>query len=227
MKDPVLDRIKTDAPIFEPSAFELTDRQVELCERARILGESKFAARAAKWDREASFPTDNYRDLHDAGLLGICVPRENGGEGADLLTYSHRRRRNRPLLRLDRADLEHACLLVPVDRPARRPARHEREERSPMRAAAPCITGASSRTVKFIRSRSRKAVPPPPARGVRHQGEKGRGWLADQRQKDLRLARRPCRLLRRALHRRSRRRQPAAHHVHGGAGEYQGRRRGR
>ena len=84
----VIDTVKTDAPIFEPSAFALTDQQVELCERARILGESKFAARAAKWDREASFPTDNYRDLHDAGLLGICVPREHGGEGADLLTYS-------------------------------------------------------------------------------------------------------------------------------------------
>jgi alkylation response protein AidB-like acyl-CoA dehydrogenase len=82
------DRIKVDAPIFDPSAFDLTDQQVELCDRARILGECKFAARAAKWDREASFPTDNFRDLHESGLLGICVPREHGGEGADLLTYS-------------------------------------------------------------------------------------------------------------------------------------------
>jgi alkylation response protein AidB-like acyl-CoA dehydrogenase len=83
-----LDKIKTDAPIFEPSAFDLTDRQAELCTRARTLGETKFADRAAKWDRDASFPTDNYRDLHTTGLLGICVPREYGGEGADHLTYS-------------------------------------------------------------------------------------------------------------------------------------------
>ena len=83
-----LDKIKTDLPIFEPSAFELTDQQAELCARARTLGESKFAARAAKWDRDASFPTDNYRDLYDTGLLGICVPKEHGGEGADQLSYA-------------------------------------------------------------------------------------------------------------------------------------------
>jgi alkylation response protein AidB-like acyl-CoA dehydrogenase len=83
-----LDKVKTDAPIFEASAFELTDRQVELSSRARRLGESNFAARAAKWDRDASFPTENYRDLHASGLLGICVPEEHGGEGADHLTYA-------------------------------------------------------------------------------------------------------------------------------------------
>ena len=83
-----LDDVETDAPIFDAAAFDLTEQQVELSGRAQALAQRNFAARAEKWDREASFPTENYRDLHAAGLLGICVPREHGGEGADLLTYS-------------------------------------------------------------------------------------------------------------------------------------------
>jgi len=48
----------------------------------------KFAPRAAKYDREASFPVENYDDLKAAGLLGIMVPKEKGGMGADFLTYT-------------------------------------------------------------------------------------------------------------------------------------------
>lgn len=76
-----------DAPIFDPEAWRLTAQEAELAERARRLGQEKFAGRADKWDREAIFPTDNYRDMHDAGLLGICIPKENGGEGAGLRAY--------------------------------------------------------------------------------------------------------------------------------------------
>ena len=76
-----------DAPIFEPEAWRLTAHEAELAERARRLGQEKFADRAEKWDREAIFPTDNYRDMHEAGLLGICIPKDNGGEGAGLRAY--------------------------------------------------------------------------------------------------------------------------------------------
>ena len=63
-----------DAPIFDPSAFRLSEREAELTTLARRLGQNKFAARAATFDREARFPTENYVDLREAGLLGICVP---------------------------------------------------------------------------------------------------------------------------------------------------------
>ncbi|HWX50671.1 MAG TPA: acyl-CoA dehydrogenase family protein [Roseomonas sp.] len=43
-----------------------------------------FAATAARHDREASFPHQNFRALHEAGLLGLTVPREHGGGGAGL-----------------------------------------------------------------------------------------------------------------------------------------------
>ena len=47
-----------------------------------------FAGRAAAYDREAKFPTENYRDLHRAGLLGIAIPKKHGGLGADYQTYA-------------------------------------------------------------------------------------------------------------------------------------------
>ena len=77
-----------DPPIFDPQAFLLSDEQAEIIARARRLGQTVFAGRAAKWDREASFPVENYKDLHRAGLLGICIPKALGGLGADYQTYS-------------------------------------------------------------------------------------------------------------------------------------------
>lgn len=65
----------------------LTPQQRELIERAARLGREKFAPRAARHDRDASFPIENFRDLRDAGLLAICVPEPYGGEGADFATY--------------------------------------------------------------------------------------------------------------------------------------------
>src|SRR5688572_20042898 len=65
----------------------LTAQQRELLALAATLGRERFAPRAARWDREASFPFDNYEDLRQAGLLGICVPTTHGGLGADFATY--------------------------------------------------------------------------------------------------------------------------------------------
>jgi len=76
-----------DAPIFEPGAFRLTAREAELTAKAREFGARVLAPRAARWDREAAFPTDNYRDMHAEGLLGICIPEEEGGLGADFRAY--------------------------------------------------------------------------------------------------------------------------------------------
>lgn len=77
----------TIQPIFDPDAWNLTTKQAELNTRVRQVASEKFAARAAGYDRDATFPTKNYRDLADAGLLGICIPEAEGGIGADLKTY--------------------------------------------------------------------------------------------------------------------------------------------
>jgi alkylation response protein AidB-like acyl-CoA dehydrogenase len=68
-------------------AASLTPQQRELVALAATLGREKFAPRAARHDREASFPFDNYDDLRASGLLGICVPAAYGGMGADFATY--------------------------------------------------------------------------------------------------------------------------------------------
>ena len=68
-------------------AASLTDLQRRLIAQAAELGRTRFAPRAAKYDREASFPFENYADLREAGLLGICVPTKHGGLSADFATY--------------------------------------------------------------------------------------------------------------------------------------------
>jgi len=75
------------SPIFDPVAWNLTNKQADLATRVRNLASEKFAPRAAEYDREAKFPTENYRDMADAGILGICIPEAEGGLGADLKTY--------------------------------------------------------------------------------------------------------------------------------------------
>jgi alkylation response protein AidB-like acyl-CoA dehydrogenase len=74
-------------PHIAGDASLLTARQRALIDLATRLGREKFASRAARWDREASFPFDNFDDLRAAGLLGICVPEAHGGLGADFPTY--------------------------------------------------------------------------------------------------------------------------------------------
>jgi alkylation response protein AidB-like acyl-CoA dehydrogenase len=44
----------------------------------------RFAATAEDYDRRAVFPEENFRLLHEAGLLGLTVPRELGGRGGGL-----------------------------------------------------------------------------------------------------------------------------------------------
>src|SRR6266849_11049559 len=62
-------------------------RQRELIARAGRLARERFAPRAERHDREASFPFDDYADLRAEGLIGLCVPERYGGLGADYQTY--------------------------------------------------------------------------------------------------------------------------------------------
>src|SRR3954469_23270233 len=78
-----------NALAFTPAVGDLpfTAQQRSLLSLAHELGRTKFAPRAAQWDREASFPFANYNDLRASGLLSICVPKSSGGLGADYATY--------------------------------------------------------------------------------------------------------------------------------------------
>ena len=82
-----VDAHDVEAPIFAPGSFRLGDFQAELIDKARRFGRRILAPRAAKYDREASFPIENFQDMHPEGLLAICIPKEEGGLGADFQTY--------------------------------------------------------------------------------------------------------------------------------------------
>jgi alkylation response protein AidB-like acyl-CoA dehydrogenase len=75
------------APIFDPAAFRLAPHEAGLIDRARRFGARVLAPRAAKHDRDATFPIENFRDMHGEGLLAICVPESEGGAGASFRTY--------------------------------------------------------------------------------------------------------------------------------------------
>ncbi len=64
----------------------MTDRQRELVAKVRELGPT-MAKRSERYDREASFPYDNFADLRDAGFLTLCIPTSHGGLGGDFATY--------------------------------------------------------------------------------------------------------------------------------------------
>jgi alkylation response protein AidB-like acyl-CoA dehydrogenase len=73
--------------MFDPAAFRLERKEAELIERARRFGQSTLAPRAARHDRDATFPIESFRDMHPEGLLAICVPEADGGLGASYRTY--------------------------------------------------------------------------------------------------------------------------------------------
>src|SRR5210317_1963642 len=77
-----------DEPIFETKAFKLNKLEESLSKKARELGIKKFANRAFKYDDDAVFPIENYKDLYKEGFLGICIPKSQGGLGAGFRGYA-------------------------------------------------------------------------------------------------------------------------------------------
>jgi alkylation response protein AidB-like acyl-CoA dehydrogenase len=82
-----LDQHDPDAPIFDRAAFRLSKEEADLLDQARRFGARVLSPRAARHDREATFPIENFRDMHGEGLLAICVPESEGGAGASFRTY--------------------------------------------------------------------------------------------------------------------------------------------
>ncbi len=64
--------------------YPLTDRQERLVKVARELA-ARFQERAADYDRNGSFPFENFEDIRARGLPALVVPEEYGGWGASLL----------------------------------------------------------------------------------------------------------------------------------------------
>src|SRR5881409_3920585 len=67
--------------------FQLTAEQREIQALARDFARERIEPHAAEWDREHRFPREVVAHLGELGLMGVCVPEEHGGAGADFLSY--------------------------------------------------------------------------------------------------------------------------------------------
>jgi alkylation response protein AidB-like acyl-CoA dehydrogenase len=66
---------------------QLTDEQREIRALATRFADEVIAPHAAQWDRDHHFPKDVFAQLGELGLMGVCVPEEVAGAGADFLSY--------------------------------------------------------------------------------------------------------------------------------------------
>ncbi|HEY1428890.1 MAG TPA: acyl-CoA dehydrogenase family protein, partial [Candidatus Tumulicola sp.] len=69
-------------------AFELTEDQRAIGAVAAEVAQREIVPHIAQWDRDHTFPRDLYTKLTDAGIMGIIVPEEYGGIGADYVSYA-------------------------------------------------------------------------------------------------------------------------------------------
>ena len=66
----------------------LTNEQVIIRDMARSFASEQLAPHAAVWDRDGIYPEYAVRGMGELGLLGMTVPEEWGGAGADTLAHA-------------------------------------------------------------------------------------------------------------------------------------------
>jgi alkylation response protein AidB-like acyl-CoA dehydrogenase len=67
--------------------FALTPEQREIQSLAREFAQAEIEPHASEWDRAHAFPRELLTRLGELGLMGVCVPEEYGGAGADFFSY--------------------------------------------------------------------------------------------------------------------------------------------
>jgi len=67
--------------------FELSADQREIQSLAREFARAEIEPNASEWDRAHGFPRELFGKLAELGFLGVCIPEEYGGAGADFLSY--------------------------------------------------------------------------------------------------------------------------------------------
>lgn len=73
--------ITTESKDDTYNLLELSNEQQELIHRVAVLARENFAPRAPEYDRNATFPFEDFDDLFRAGLHAPVVPKEHGGLG--------------------------------------------------------------------------------------------------------------------------------------------------
>jgi alkylation response protein AidB-like acyl-CoA dehydrogenase len=68
-------------------ALPFTDEHFMLREMVHAYSQDNIAPLAAELDRTCEFPMMHFKGLAELGLLGVPIPEEFGGMGADLVSY--------------------------------------------------------------------------------------------------------------------------------------------
>lgn len=66
----------------------LTEEQELIRETARAFAQKELWPNAAQWDRDSHVPVDKFKAMGELGLMGIIVPEEWGGAGADMVSFA-------------------------------------------------------------------------------------------------------------------------------------------
>ena len=67
--------------------YRFTEEQLMIQSMVRDLSRTEFAPKAMERDKTKEFPADNLKKLGELGLMGMMVPPEYGGSGADTVSY--------------------------------------------------------------------------------------------------------------------------------------------
>jgi butyryl-CoA dehydrogenase len=67
--------------------FQLTNEQLMIRSMVREFSRKVIAEKAAERDRTKEFPAENFKKMGELGLMGMLIPPEYNGEGADTISY--------------------------------------------------------------------------------------------------------------------------------------------
>jgi butyryl-CoA dehydrogenase len=66
----------------------LSEEQLLIQESARKFAQERLTPNSAEWERKAAFPRGIFQELGAMGFMGMTVPVEWGGAGADYVAYA-------------------------------------------------------------------------------------------------------------------------------------------
>jgi alkylation response protein AidB-like acyl-CoA dehydrogenase len=68
-------------------SYMLTEEQLMIQSMVREFARKEVAATAAERDKSKEFPAGNLKKMGELGLMGMMVPEQYGGQGADTVSY--------------------------------------------------------------------------------------------------------------------------------------------
>ena len=67
--------------------FDLSSEQKMIRDMVRDFAQAEIAPKAAELDKTSRFPLETFEKMGKLGLMGLPIPEEYGGAGADLISY--------------------------------------------------------------------------------------------------------------------------------------------